>query len=347
MTQTPEYQKKIELEEQERVLKEPILRESPGGSFTSQAKVFSLVAGGSDRLFYRIQEGDRSVILLEDSKGDDFFAYIQLNLFFSKNFLPVPLLYAFDFSSQKALIEDLGDESLYHKVKGLPSKALLGDYYRKVINELITLQGISRELINECALLGERVFNYDQLRWETNYFTRYFLLEYTHLLSVGEAETLEEGYHHLAISFAHEPLFCMHRDFQSQNILWSRHRPYLIDFQGARQGPAAYDLASLLHDCYFPLEDNFRQGLISYYLEQREKRIGIPQEKEEFYFSYLRAALQRNMQALGAFVFLSLRKKKPWFEQFIPQGVRYLKKNLGLYPPLAILEEKMRQLPYK
>jgi aminoglycoside/choline kinase family phosphotransferase len=79
-------------------------------------------------------------------------------------------------------------------------------------------------------------------------------------------------------------------------------------------------------------------------LDQRHQRLGIRQGKAEFEDIYLRAALQRNMQALGAFSFLSLVKQKRQFEQFIPSGVHYLKSNLPRYAPLQVLEKKIRSL---
>ena len=137
----------------------------------------------------------------------------------------------------------------------------------------------------------------------------------------------------------------MHRDFQSQNIILKNDKPYMLDFQGVRLGIAPYDLASLLHDCYIVLEDDVREMLISYYLDQRQIRLGIYQEREKFHSLYLRAALQRNMQALGAFSFLTLVKGKKQFESFIPIGIRYMKENLPHYLPLAGLEKKLRNFP--
>jgi len=326
----------------ELILQEPLLKEVPGGCFSDFAQVYALTAGGSDRIFCRIKEGDRSIVFLFDQNAEEFSAYIRIGQFLRENNLPVPRIYSYDYDSRKALLEDLGDETLFHKGALYQDACIRQRFYQKAIDTLLTLQGISSERIADCNPIHKRIFDYGQLRWETAYFTRYFLGEYCQIpLEEGE---LEEGFHHLAASFANDPLFLMHRDFQSQNIMWKSDNPYLIDFQGARRGVAAYDLASLLNDCYLILDDSLREFLISYYLDQRQRRLGIQQERDEFKDLYLRAALQRNMQALGAFSFLSLVKKKRQFEQFIPLGVHYLKSNLPYFAPLRVLGKKIRDL---
>lgn len=55
------------------------------------------------------------------------------------------------------------------------------------------------------------------------------------------------------------PRALVHRDFQSRNVVYYRGRYGLVDFQGARLGPAQYDLASLLHDPYVQLPWSLRQ----------------------------------------------------------------------------------------
>ena len=336
----PKGKLKIKKLDKEIILQEALLKEAPGGSFTINADVSPLTDGGSDRIFYRIREGGRSVIFLYDEDKKNFLSFIQIGQFLTKHSLPVPRIYGYDLIHQKALLEDLGDESLFQKVQSGKNSNFLQEYYQKVIDVLVTLQGICQEQMEGCSPIKKNIFDYKQLRWETSYFTRYFLGEYCKILIKNEGE-LEEGFHRLAASFDNEPFFLMHRDFQSQNIIWKIDTPYLIDFQGARQGIAAYDLASLLNDCYTILDDDFREFLISYYLNQREQRLGICQKREEFNSLYLRSALQRNMQALGAFSFLSLVKGKRQFEAFIPLGIRYLKANLPHYPQLAILEKKI------
>ena len=119
---------------------------------------------------------------------------------------------------------------------------------------------------------------------------------------------------------------------------------YLIDFQGARLGPFQYDLASLLIDPYVDMPEGMQNQLISYALSAWKRRRGL--QSDDFMRGYRHLALCRNLQALGAFGYLSKEKKKPFFESHIPTALRRLKTNirqLGAsgYPRLAAVVEAL------
>ena len=88
----------------------------------------------------------------------------------------------------------------------------------------------------------------------------------------------------------------------------------IIDFQGGRLGPLGYDLASLLIDPYAQIPEQLQHELLEHYLEHLCK-YGL--DEQAFLKGYPSLALQRNLQILGAFSFLSLQKQKPFFRQFI------------------------------
>jgi aminoglycoside/choline kinase family phosphotransferase len=115
----------------------------------------------------------------------------------------------------------------------------------------------------------------------------------------------------------------VHRDLQSQNIIIQNGQANLIDFQGMRPGLAEYDLASLLLDPYVELSDDERSELISYY-RQKQTENGRT-VNGQFEDTLQLCAMQRLMQALGAYGFLGLVRGHEHFLKYIPGAVHSLR----------------------
>jgi aminoglycoside/choline kinase family phosphotransferase len=78
-------------------------------------------------------------------------------------------------------------------------------------------------------------------------------------------------------------------------------RMVMIDFQDARMGPAQYDLASLLKDSYYQLEDAQIDRLIDYYIARYEALSGARLDRPHFKRMFDLMAVQRNFKAIGSF----------------------------------------------
>lgn len=117
-------------------------------------------------------------------------------------------------------------------------------------------------------------------------------------------EDLDEDFERIAEILSKAEKVILHRDLQSQNIILKNGKIYFVDYQSARWGPAAYDIASLLWDPYVKIKDEIRKRVVDFYI----KIHGLDEEKflKELYL----CRIQRHMQALGAYGFLSLKKKK-------------------------------------
>jgi aminoglycoside/choline kinase family phosphotransferase len=101
----------------------------------------------------------------------------------------------------------------------------------------------------------------------------------------------------------------------------------IIDYQGARMGPSAYDVASLLWDPYHRLEDRMRERLTDYYISKIEDKFDVDYFRETLAV----CRLQRHMQALGAYGYLSFVKGKRYFLKYVPEGLRLLKEDVELF----------------
>src|SRR5262249_15008254 len=146
----------------------------------------------------------------------------------------------------------------------------------------------------------------------------------------------------IAKRLASFPRVLVHRDFQSQNIIIQNGQANLIDFQGMRPGLAEYDLASLLFDPYVELSGAERSELISYY---RQKHTDNGRTVDGQFDDALRlCAMQRLMQALGAYGFLGLVRGHENFLQYIPMAVRSLREIVAKIDDLKQLAALLADL---
>jgi len=323
-----------------------------------EADTLLIGTGGSDRKYYRIKKDKNTAVLMQCIEGDtDFQRQIEYTRFFLKHSIPVPELIETEPDKMRAIFEDLGDISLYSWLKCPREKKQIEKIYRQVIDILIRLHTVATEYVLDCPLLRGRVFNYKDFRWETEYFIERFVKGIRDI-KIKNLSALNDEFHRLALTVDSFPKTVIHRDFQSQNIMITKGGiPRLIDYQGARIGPPAYDVVSILWDPYYYLGDEKRERLLDYYISKMRKIPPHPplskggwgdfQKREntaekfnerDFMETLLPCRLQRHMQALGAYGFLSVVKGKKYFLKYVPEGLKLLKGDVTLsknkYPEL-------------
>jgi len=300
--------------------------DGPGTENDIEADALLIGLGGSDRRYFRVRNDNRTAVLMECRPDDaDFERHLVYTRFFAAHLVPVPDLLAVDDTRKSALFEDLGDTSLFSSLKLPHSSVHIEDLYQSVLDILVTLHGTVTEHIHECPLLHARIFDYDYLRWETGYFLEQFVVGLKNLSP--DRQSLEQEFHRLAQKVDACPKSVIHRDFQCQNIMITPNSvPRVIDFQGARMAPAAYDVASILWDPYYRINGSMRERLVDYYVDEM-KRISAGFNEGLFRESLLPCRLQRHMQALGAYGFLSRVKGKKYFLKHIPEALRLLKEE--------------------
>lgn len=310
------------------------------GALTDESKVL-INTGGSDRKYYRIEKDGKTAVLMECGKGDpDFERHIEYTKFLSRYSIPVPDLLEAKKDEMRAVFEDLGDISLYSWLRCRREPEQIEAMYRKVLDIAVSIHTKATANVSECPMLQSRVFDYEHFRWETSYFMERFV-EGIKGIKVKSAAALDDEFHRLAQKADSFPKTIIHRDFQSQNIMIHKGIPRLIDYQGAKVGLPAYDVASILWDPYYRLEDDMRERLLEYYLDKMAEThtpihsfTDSPIHPETLTI----CRLQRHMQALGAYGFLSAVKGKKYFLKHVPEGIRLLKEDIALvkndYPVL-------------
>jgi aminoglycoside/choline kinase family phosphotransferase len=321
------------------------LNESDFYGITDIPGALHIGTGGSERKYYRVKRDSESAVRMQCSAEDkDFQRHIEYTNFLKKFSVPVPELIDVDFEKMSALFEDLGDLSLYNWLKCQRQQEEIEELYKKVLDALIMIHRDVTENVSGCELLQNTIFDYEHLRWETGYFVERFV-EGIRKHGMKNSSALEDEFQRLALEADSFPKTAIHRDFQSQNIMITQGTSvHFLDYQGARMGPPAYDLVSILWDPYYRLDDTVRKNLLAYYINRMSEKPGNIFDAN-FEKTILPCRLQRHMQALGAYGYLSRIKGKRYFEKFIPEGLRLLKEDANLskdtYPVLYDLVMKL------
>ena len=289
-------------------------------------KVRPLEKGGSDRSFYRMAVGGEASLILAKygAQREENRHYVSIARFLQGLGVRVPEIYYHDEREGLIWMEDLGDRDLWSfRQEPWPVRRR---WYRSALDQVLCLhtQAHLTPIKERPRLQAE--FNCELYLWEQSYFVenclgRYFGVSEAAWEQIGNRTRLAE----IAGKLHAQPRVFVHRDFQSQNIVVMGDSACLIDFQGMRPGLPQYDLASLLYDPYVVLSGNERAELIAYYLE-RAKEVGT---EAEFMEVYDLCAMQRLMQALGAYGYLGLVKERAHFLAHIPAAVVNLREVLG------------------
>ncbi len=314
-----------------------------------RVQIEPLEKGGSGRKFYRIaMEGEGSIILVKYS-GDkeENRHYCDIARFLETIGVSVPAFHYHDGEEGLIWMEDLGELDLWSfRHHPWPERRSL---YGAALKEAVHLHTRAHLLLEK---LPERphfqiAFDGDLYRWEQGYFFehclgRHFGIPREQIDRDANLPTL----HAIAERLAALPRVLVHRDFQSQNLMIRSggERPVaLIDFQGMRPGLAQYDLASLLYDPYVPLLDEERETLLGDYLvASAEAGFALPSDFREIYDL---CAMQRLMQALGAYGFLGYTRGQPEFLQHIPVALGSLRSILARVEGVASLRSLLETLP--
>lgn len=287
---------------------------------------FSVTAvekGGSDRKFYRIQAADRSMILVKYSgHKEENRHYVDIARFLTTAGLQVPHVYFHDVDEGLIWMQDLGADDLWaYREQDWSARRPL---YESALIEVFKMHSAATRRLGEVKLTLEREFNEQLYLWEQGYFFEHCLGNHFGL-SAGEVQRVAglAGLHEAAVRLSALPRVLVHRDFQSQNVMISGGTAWLIDFQGMRPGLAQYDIASLLFDPYVSLASDERSELLGFYMRlARRAGTELAADFEEIYHW---CALQRLMQALGAYGFLGIQKGRADFLQHIPAARRSLR----------------------
>lgn len=310
-------------------------------------------ANGSNRIYHRMQSDNHRCIAAynPDVRENEAFFYFAQQM--RDHGIRVPEIYAISADRTRYLQQDLGDTTIYSYITSKRANFMDVDddirrLFQSALDDLILIQTRIRNADFHYAYPRPR-FDRQSLQWDLNYFKYYFL-------KMGnipfDEQRLEDDYN-LFIDYLldEDCSYFLYRDFQARNIMIGPDKElYYIDFQGARQGAAQYDVASLLYSAKSDVPQPIRKELLDYYIDHLSQLIDIDQKS--FRHKFYGYVLARIMQAMGAYGFRGFYEKKDYFLRSIPLAVsnlRYIIRNIELpihIPELSQVWEKIAYNDY-
>lgn len=319
----------------------PVLRQagllSPGETeIDASLESTEMGADGSSRRFVRIRrDGQPLCLAVFPATGgqrdlDEANSAWHIGRHLRSKGIAVPLLYGRQESTGVILFEDLGDLRLHEIAAATDfsdSRSLgrLLSLYGKTLDQLVAMQlgaiaGFSDNWCYDTARYDRQLM----LARESGYFLQAFWQD---TLNRQIPEGIERECTFIADQASLAPSdFFLHRDFQSRNIMITEGCVRIIDYQAGRRGPLAYDLASLLIDPYAALPKDVQEQLLQIYIDKIGGSNAI--KTSEFRKQYTFLALQRNLQIIGAFAYLSKVHGKDFFAGYIHPAIRMLHDRL-------------------
>lgn len=314
--------------------------------------LIKLPGDASTRSYYRIGSGGKTYIAMKmesfSEHGNNLpFLVVQRHL--AAAGVDVPSVLDTDPARGFILLEDLGDVTLLRQLQEVSSADVERHLYERVIDDLVKLQvNASPERMPAKIEAFKLRFDHEKLMWEVNFCIEHFYETYLKRdLKPADRKLMVDGFSEICRLLAEEPTVLTHRDFHCRNIMVTPRevgnlesaRLVMIDFQDARMGPAQYDLASLLKDSYYQLEDAQVNSLLSYYVARWEALSGTRMDRAHFQYVFDMMHVQRNFKAIGSFASFLNRRGNATYLKYIGNTFENIRRTMLKYPQYAGLRE--------
>lgn len=289
-------------------------------------------ADASFRAYYRLTQGDKSVIVMDSSlelESLEPFLDVTKRLLNAK--VKAPQVLQRNEREGYLILEDFGVTQLLDILEESNFK----EHYLNAMDEIIKMQNADASKLP----LYDKAF----LHFEMELMQEWYLKQKLSLtLNATQIELIQNTLNTISDVVLMQPqAVFVHRDFHSRNImLTSNNKIGVIDYQDAMSGAITYDLVSLLKDCY--IEFN-RKDIEKLALVFRDKK-GLNVDDATFlkWFDFM--GLQRHIKVLGIFSRLHLRDKKNGYLKDIPLVLKYTLETAARYEETKEFAEFLKGL---
>lgn len=304
----------------------------------------------SARQYFRVAmdptQKNSSFILMKMGTFEGDTPFLQTQRHLEQVGVPVPKIHDLDASRGLILLEDLGDETLLKRLQSSSKPKEQLDLFRRAIDLMVHMQ--TQATLNKASIDAYGLyFDEEKLNWEVNFTLTHF---YNGVLARGvpdeDMKKVRAYFTAICRRLAQEQWFFTHRDFHSRNIMVHDEELFMIDFQDARMGCCQYDLASLLRDSYYQLEEDAILELLEYSYKKLLPHFKPSQTFKQFCEIFDLMSIQRNFKAIGSFASFFNKRADVRYLKFIGNTFENVRRNLTKFPELEPLRHLLFQYYY-
>ena len=304
-------------------------------------KLKKIKGDASFREFYRKNNYDRSsiIVLAKKDKFKNLLIYDAINRILNKNKILAPSLYNENYNKNYIEIQDLGNETIFNKLKKKENNKFI--YFKKIINLLIKIQSIKNKKIKNFKNYNYVIPKYDQkiLIKEANLFCDWYVnKKFLKIKKNKFSKKIKKIIKKLASNLKLGNNVFVHRDFHVSNLMFVDKQIGVIDSQDALIGNRAYDLASLVDDVRIKTSNPLKKKIFDYYLK-KQKNLEFNKLKNDFEI----LSILRNLKIIGIFTRLSLRDGKKKYLKLIPYTWRLINIRINENVIFQDLKELLNQ----
>ncbi len=293
----------------------------------AEARLIPLAGDASSRRYFRLQDGDRSAVLMDAAPGTTD-SYVAMTQWLRHRDLHAPEIIAADQVEGLLLLEDLGDDLVARVLAAEP--ALAPRIYGRMTDLLIELHGHAPP---------DWVLRLDgpELARQVGLFAEYYPAAAGAPGKGADVAAVIEALH--AELAEDMPAVLGLRDFHAENLVWRGDAPLgLLDFQDAVAVHPAYDLVSGLQDARRDVDPAIEAAEIARYIAAT----GV--DGDRFRAAYALLGAQRSLRIMGIFTRLAQRDGKRRYLAFMPRVWDAIQRNLT-HPALAPLAAALEGVP--
>ena len=299
--------------------------------------VTQIPGDASSRRYYRIRTRNSSFIAMKmQSFGEENeqLPFIQVQRHLNRLGVNVPQIIDLDPKQGMILLSDLGDETLLKRLERVSKKRDQLVWFKRAIDLLLNMHLVATQNAAPIDAYG-LYFDEEKLMWEVGFTLAHF---YNGALARDipsrDLKLIQKYFEWICKKLASQDWYFTHRDYHGRNVMVVGSDLYMIDFQDARLGCAQYDLASLLRDSYYQLEEEVVYELVDYYIRQKEKAEGVKENYKEFVRVFDLMSIQRNFKAIGSFASFYMKRNDVRYLKFIGNTFENIRRNLLKFPEL-------------